>query len=60
MNPLVLVVFGLACGLGMLATIVLASVYLAFAGNVTALIGVAISAGICAACALAYREASKD
>lgn len=55
-NPLIFLAFGLACALGMLATICLVALYLAVLGNYTALLGVAISGCICAICALLYRS----
>jgi hypothetical protein len=55
-NPLTLVAFGLACALGMLATVCLVAVYLAVLGNFSALFGVAIAAWICVVLGLMYKS----
>ena len=54
MNAQVMLLLGLAYGLGMIAAIVVAAIYLAILGNPTGLAGLAIAAAVCCATGRVY------
>lgn len=54
MNPQMLIIFGLAYSLAMLATMSVAAVYIAFLGNYSALIGLGIAVAVSAGCGRLY------
>ncbi len=54
MNAQVLILFGLAYSLAMLATMSVAAVYIAFLGNYSALFGLGIAVALSAVCGRVY------